>query len=70
MDNSSAGLLKILAHVSLIMWVPMLSGGVAGIALDAMLGTSPIFVAAGLVAGTAVSALGIWVYIRKRRPGS
>jgi len=68
--QTSAGLLKVLGHVSLIMWLPMLGGGVAGIAVDAMLGTSPIFVVGGLIVGTIGSAIGIWLYIRARRPGA
>jgi F0F1-type ATP synthase assembly protein I len=67
-NQTSNGLLAVLGHVTLIMWIPMLGGGVAGIALDAMLETSPLFVISGLLLGTVVSAVGIAVYIQRRRP--
>jgi F0F1-type ATP synthase assembly protein I len=68
MPNSSPGPARILGEVTLIMAVPMLGGVVVGIVLDAQVGTSPIFVLSGLVLGSLISALGIWLYIRKRRP--
>jgi hypothetical protein len=46
----------------------MLGGVVVGLVLDAQAGTSPIFVLGGLVVGSLVSAIGIWLYIRFRRP--
>jgi F0F1-type ATP synthase assembly protein I len=67
MPNSSPGPARILGEVTLIMAVPMLGGVVIGIVVDAQAGTSPIFVLGGLVVGSLVSALGIWVYIRKRQ---
>lgn len=68
MPNSSPGPARILGDVTLIMAVPMLGGVVVGIVLDAQTGTSPIFVLSGLVLGSLISALGIWLYIRTRRP--
>jgi F0F1-type ATP synthase assembly protein I len=68
MPYSSPGPARILGEVTLIMAVPMLGGVVVGIVLDAQAGTSPIFVISGLVLGSLISALGIWLYIRKRRP--
>ena len=58
------GLIKILAQVTAIMVIPMVGGAVAGIVLDAMLGTTPLFVLIGLGVGTMISALGIWLLIR------
>lgn len=67
MPNTSPGPTRILGEVTLIMVVPMLGGVVFGFVLDAQAGTSPIFVLGGLVAGSVTSAVGIWLYIRKRR---
>lgn len=58
------GLVKILAHVTAIMLIPMVGGAVAGLVLDGVLGTSPLCVLAGLAVGTAISAIGIALYIR------
>jgi Putative F0F1-ATPase subunit Ca2+/Mg2+ transporter len=66
--GTSPGPARILGEVTLIMAVPMLGGVVAGLVLDAQAGTSPIFVLGGLVIGSLVSAIGIWLYIRLRRP--
>jgi F0F1-type ATP synthase assembly protein I len=68
MPKSSPGPARILGDVTLIMVVPMLGGVVLGLVLDARAGTSPIFVLSGLVIGSVVSILGIWLYIRTRRP--
>jgi hypothetical protein len=59
-----AGLIRILGQVTLIMVVPMVGGAVAGIALDAMLNTSPLLVLSGLAVGTLISAIGIGLFIR------
>lgn len=67
-QNASPGPARILGEVTLIMAVPMLGGVVVGLVLDAQAGTSPIFVLGGLVIGSLVSAFGIWLYIRTRRP--
>ena len=66
--GTSPGPARILGEVTLIMAVPMLGGVVVGLVLDAQAGTSPIFVLSGLVIGSMVSAIGIWLYIRLRRP--
>jgi len=66
--GTSAGPGRILGNVTLIMAVPMLGGVVAGLLLDAQAGASPIFVLSGLVVGSLTSAIGIWLYIRFRRP--
>lgn len=58
------GLVKILAHVTGIMVIPMVGGAVAGIILDGMLGTTPLCVLSGLAVGTLISAIGIALYIR------
>ena len=68
MPNTSPGPARILGDVTLIMVVPMLGGVVIGLVLDAQAGTSPIFVLGGLLVGSLVSAIGIWLYIRTRRP--
>lgn len=61
-------LVRILGHVTLILVVPMVGGTVLGLVLDAMLGTSPILGVGGLVVGSLVAGLGIWLYIRARAP--
>jgi hypothetical protein len=58
------GLVKILAHVTGIMVIPMVGGAVTGIILDGMLGTTPLCVLSGLAVGTLISAIGIALYIR------
>jgi hypothetical protein len=62
------GLIRILGQVTLIMLVPMVGGAVAGLVLDAILGTSPICVLSGFVVGNVVAIIGIWLYIRSRAP--
>jgi F0F1-type ATP synthase assembly protein I len=58
------GLVKILAQVTAIMVIPIVGGAVAGIMIDMNRGTSPLFVLLGLLLGSAVSAVGIWLLIR------
>jgi F0F1-type ATP synthase assembly protein I len=58
------GLIRILGQVTAIMVVPVVGGAVAGIVVDRMLGTSPLYVLIGLGVGTVVSAIGIWLLIR------
>jgi NhaP-type Na+/H+ or K+/H+ antiporter len=58
------GLAKILGLVTLIMVVPMMGGAVAGLVLDRALGTSPLLVLLGVVVGTLIAAIGIWLLIR------
>ena len=65
--QTSPGPARILGEVTLIMFVPMLGGVVIGLVLDAQAGTSPIFVLGGLALGSLASAIGIWLYIRKRQ---
>jgi F0F1-type ATP synthase assembly protein I len=65
-QGTSAGLLKILGQVSVIVVVPILGGAVTGIILDRVLGTSPLLVLGGFVAGNLVAILGVWVYIRQQ----
>lgn len=58
------GLIKILGQVTAIMVIPIVGGAVAGLVLDANLGTSPLYVLIGLAVGTGLSAIGIWLLIR------
>ena len=62
-----AGLLKVLGHVTLIVAVPMVGGAVAGMLIDGMQGTSPLFVLCGFVVGNLVAVLGVWLYVRGER---
>jgi F0F1-type ATP synthase assembly protein I len=59
-----ADLVRILGHVTLILVVPMVGGVVLGLALDAMLDTSPLLVFGGLAIGSLAAAVGVWLYIR------
>ena len=68
MPKSSPGPARILGDVTLIMVVPMLGGVVLGLVHDAQAGTSPILVLSGLAIGSLTSDIGIWLYIRTRRP--
>lgn len=58
------GLVKILGLVTLIMVIPMVGGAVAGLILDNVLRTTPLLVLTGLVVGTLIAAVGIWLLIR------
>ena len=58
------GLIKIMGLVTLIMVVPMVGGAVAGLVMDELLGTSPLLVLSGVVVGTLLAAIGIWLLIR------
>jgi hypothetical protein len=58
------GLVKIMGLVTLIMVVPMVGGAVAGLVLDRLLNTSPMLVLLGVVVGTLIAAIGIWLLIR------
>ncbi len=58
------GLVKVLGLVTLIMVIPIMGGTVAGLVLDRMLATSPLLVLSGLVVGTLIAAIGIWLLIR------
>ena len=58
------GLVKIMGLVTLIMVVPMMGGGVAGLVLDRLLGTSPMLVLLGVAVGSLIAAIGIWLLIR------
>jgi hypothetical protein len=58
------GLVKLMGLVTLIMVIPIVGGAVAGLILDGMLATLPLFVLIGLAAGTLIAAIGIWLLIR------
>ena len=58
------GLVKIMGLVTLIMVIPMVGGSVAGLILDGVFGTSPLLVLIGLVVGSLIAAIGIWLLIR------
>jgi F0F1-type ATP synthase assembly protein I len=63
-----ADLVRILGHVTLILTVSLVGGVVLGLALDAMLDTTPLLVLSGLAVGSLVAATGIWLYIRTHDP--
>jgi F0F1-type ATP synthase assembly protein I len=41
-----------------------MGGAVAGLVLDELMGTSPMLVLSGVVVGTLIAAIGIWLLIR------
>lgn len=59
-----AGLVKILGQVTAIVAIPMVGGAVAGLVLDGVLGTSPLFVLIGFGVGNLIAIGGIWLFIR------
>ncbi len=59
------GLLKVLGQVTLIVVIPMVGGAVAGLLLDGIQGTSPLFVLSGFVVGNLVAMVGIGLLIRR-----
>jgi hypothetical protein len=59
-----SGLIRILGQVTAIMVIPMLGGTAAGLVVDAMTGTSPLFALIGLATGTLISAIGVALLIR------
>jgi len=61
------GPLKVLGHVSLIVALPMVGGPVAGMLIDGIARTSPLFVMSGLAVGSFVAILGVWLYVRVQR---
>lgn len=65
---TSTDLVKILVHVTAILAIPMLGGAVAGIVVDRILGTTPIFVFGGFAAGNIIAIIGILLYIRTHAP--
>ncbi|HET8570430.1 MAG TPA: AtpZ/AtpI family protein [Candidatus Limnocylindria bacterium] len=65
---TSIGLIKILGHVSAIVVIPILGGAVAGLVIDRILGTSPIYVLSGFAVGNLIAILGLWLYIRSHAP--
>ena len=58
------GLVKILGQVTAIVAIPMVGGAVAGLIVDAWLGTSPLCVLGGFAIGNIVAIVGIWLFIR------
>lgn len=58
------GLIRILGQVSAIVVIPMVGGAVAGLVLDGLLDTSPLYVLSGFVVGNLAAIGGIWLFIR------
>jgi F0F1-type ATP synthase assembly protein I len=67
---TSTDLIRILGHVTAILVIPMVGGAVAGLVIDAILHTSPIFVFGGFAAGNIIAVVGILLYIRTHAPGA
>jgi hypothetical protein len=61
------GLVKILGQVTAIVAIPMVGGAVAGLIVDAWLGTSPLCVLGGFAIGNLVAIVGIWLFIRSHQ---
>ncbi len=61
------GLVRILGQVTVILFVPMVGGAVAGIILDRILGTTPLCVLGGFGLGNVVAVIGIALLIRSGR---
>ena len=64
---TNAGLFLILGRVTLIMSI-VLVASIAGLVLDSILDTSPMYLLIGFVAGNALAFIGIWLFIRAGLP--
>jgi F0F1-type ATP synthase assembly protein I len=62
-QRQSFGPGRVLAHVSLIVTLPIVGGVVAGLVADGLLATSPLFVLSGLAIGTLVTVLWLRSFI-------
>ncbi len=58
------GLVRILGQVTIILFVPIVGGAIAGLILDRMLATTPLWFLVGFGAGNVVAIAGIALYIR------
>lgn len=67
---TSTDLIRILGHVTAILVIPMVGGAVAGLVIDAILHTSPLFAFGGFAVGNIIAVVGILLYIRTHAPGS
>ncbi len=65
---TSTDLIRILGHVTAILVIPMVGGAVAGLVIDAILRTSPLFAFAGFAGGNIIAVVGILLYIRTHAP--
>jgi F0F1-type ATP synthase assembly protein I len=57
--------LALFSEIGLIILVTTLAGALGGHWIDGQLGTSPIFIVVGLLAGLAIGALGVYRLIQR-----
>lgn len=62
-QRQSFGPGRVLAQVTLIVALPLLGGVVAGLVIDGISGTTPLFVLSGLAIGTIVTVLWLRAFI-------
>lgn len=62
-QRQSFGPGRVLAQVTLIVALPLLGGVVAGLVVDGMSGTTPLFVLTGMAIGTLVTILWLRAFI-------
>ena len=60
---TNAGLFLILGRVTLIMSV-VLVASIAGLIVDSILRTTPMYLLIGFVTGNLIAFIGIWLFIR------
>lgn len=62
-QRQSFGPGRVLAQVTLIVALPLLGGVVAGLVIDGISGTTPLFVLTGMAIGTIVTVLWLRTFI-------
>ena len=67
------GIGRSLLLVTLATAGPMLGGAAVGMALDAAMGTSPLFLLVGFAVGNLLAVIAVWLLVRayrRRSPGA
>jgi F0F1-type ATP synthase assembly protein I len=65
MNNGLGGYLALFSEIGLLLLVTTLAGVAAGYWVDQRLGTLPVFLVIGFLAGAGIGAVGIWRLISR-----
>ncbi len=65
MNNGLGGYLALFSEIGLLLLVTTLAGVAAGYWVDQRLGTLPVFVLIGFLAGAGIGTVGIWRLISR-----